>query len=379
MLSAVGVGPWAKSLVRQGLMVAGKSGSLIRSWYQKNNLMQKLSEEYSVSNYNALQTAEGYLRQDKVALGAVIGGALLGNAIRLNAENGVDISSLDNKLSELASKVKENVNVNEESTQSIVPEAEIVPQPAPEAEIAPQPAPEAEVAPQPAPEAEVAPQPLPEGENDKLISLNDLDNDHKKMFLNSHKKWENTNINKYIGRFEKEGYHVSGDFKGAEKGIVQEFYKAIQAGQVESCPEGMSPVEYVDKLTRLMQLAPGEQRKGIELMLRDLLCKDYVPTDADKQTIAETLNTIRYDKGTSQCVMFDENGNPCVKSMPNFGNYFGQRKVADVVLENGEKVTLPIRNANVTVAIGAEVDCEGGSGKIASSHSGASTGSQNCS
>ena len=61
---------------------------------------------------------------------------------------------------------------------------------------------------------------------------------------------------------------------------------------------------------------------------------------------------------------FDENGNPCVKSMPNFGNYFGQRKVVDIQLENGETVTLPVRTANVTVALGAEVDCAEGTGRI---------------
>ena len=352
--AALGLGGatgWAKTLIRQGTMVAGKATSLTKSWLKKKSAAEKMAEQYSVANYQTLQTAEGYLKQDKVALTAVVGGALLGDAVKLHAEGAIDTSSINEQLSELSSKIKEAVISDTDVTvENVTPEAEVVA--TPESEVVT------------TPEVEVVT--TSEVETSKNIDINDLDNDHKKMFLNSHKKWENTDINKYIGRFEKEGYHVSGDFKGAEKGIVQEFYKAIQNGQVESCPEGMSPVEYVDKLTRLMQLAPGEQKKGIELMLRDLLCDEYVPSAADKQTIAEALNTIRYEKGTSQCIIYDEFGNPCVKSMPNFGNYFGQRKVAEVQLETGEVVKLPVRNANVTVALGAEVDCGAGIGKISS-------------
>lgn len=389
-----GAGGWIKSLVRQGTMITGKAASLTRSWFKKKSAAEKMAEQYSVANYKALQTAEGYLKQDKIALTAVVGGSLLGDAVKLGAEGNLNVASLKEQLSELSEKLKgnaEEVPANEtpvtgadikeaniEGTDNASPEAEATNAKEGAESKAGTPATENGTTPETGathktgttPEEETPATGTTSAETPatttKNIDINDLDNDHKKMFLNSHKKWENTDINKYIGRFEKEGYHVSGNFTGAEKGIVQEFYRAIQNGHVESCPEGMSPVEYVDKLTRLMQLAPGEQRKGIELMVRDLLCDDYIPSDADKQTIAEALNTIRYEKGTSQCVIYDENGNPCVKSMPNFGNYFGQRKVVDIQMENGETVTLPVRTANVTVALGAEVDCEGGTGKISS-------------
>ena len=357
-----GAGSWLKTLGRQGAMIVGKGGSLTRSWFKRKTAAEKLAETYSVANYKTLQTAEGYLKQDKIALGAVIGGALLSDMIKLNAEGSLDTSGLDEKLNDLTEKVRGTATPSEVELENVAPEAEVAPQP--EAEVAPQP--EAEVAPQP--EAEVAPQPeaevASEAEPAKAIDVKDLDRDHQKMFLNSHKKWENTDINEYIGQFEKQGYHVYGDFQGASENRVQWFYDCIQRGMVESCPEGMSPVEYVDKLTRLIQLAPVEQKKGIELMIRDLMCDDYHPSEGDKQIIFDALNTIRYEKGSMQCIMEDANGNFCVKDMPRFGNYFGSEKVAEIDMGNGEKMLLPIRNANVTVAIDAEVNCDEGVGKV---------------
>ena len=360
-----GVGGWTRTLVRQGAMVVGKSASLAKSIFKRKTAAEKLAETYSAVNYKSLQATEGYLRQDKIALGSVVAGALIGDAVKLGVQEGVlDTASLNDKLTEVTEKVKGRFDGSDETpVEEVVETNDVV---TPEIETTPEAetpetgtTPEAET-----PETETTPE--VKTTTTKSIDINDLDNDHKKMFLNSHKKWENAEINKYIGRFKENGYHVSGDFAGSEKGIVQGFYNAIQNGQVESCPEGMSPVEYVDKLTRLMQLAPIEQKKGIELIIKDLMCEDFHPSDAEKQIVAETLNTIRYDRGTSQCVIFDDNGNPCVTSMPNFGNYFGKQQVVDVQLENGETVTLPVRTANVTHAVGANIDCEGGTGKISS-------------
>ena len=96
------------------------------------------------------------------------------------------------------------------------------------------------------------------------------------------------------------------------------------------------------------------------------MCPKFVPTEAEKEVVAQALNTIGYERGTSQCVMFDDNGAICVKNMPNFGNYFGPQKFVDIELEDGKMVSLPVRNANVTVALDAEVNCSDGTGRIAS-------------
>ncbi len=371
-LGLSGATPWVKTLTRQGAMVVGKSSSLTRSWFKKKTAAEKLAEQYSVANYQALQTAEGYLKQDKVALAAVVGFSAIADVAKAT-----DLAdSLGEQLSDITEKVKsgqtpevtpvandgETPVVNDGETPVVndgeTPVANDVETPV---------ANDGET-----PVANDGETPVandgetPTGEvRENPIKIEDLDNDHKKMFLNSHKKWENADINKYIEKLEEQGYHVSGDFKGTQDGIVNKFYEAIQKGKVESCPEGMTPVEYVDKLTRLAQLAPGAQKNATELMIRDLLCPKFVPTDTEKEVVAQALNTISYDKGSSQFIMIDDNGNTCVKKMPNFGNYFGPQKVAEIEID-GQKVILPIRNENVTVALGAEVSCDQGTGRIAS-------------
>ena len=109
-----GITGWTKVFSRQGAMAAGKTGSLIRSWFSRKKAEKNLETTYSMNNFKALQTAEGYLKQDKVALAAVVGGAVLADAVKSYAEDGV--------VADLVSSVKDKVAGLSGSNEEVVAE-----------------------------------------------------------------------------------------------------------------------------------------------------------------------------------------------------------------------------------------------------------------
>ena len=76
-------GDWLKTISRQGLMVAGKGGSLIRSNLKLKSAKQDLKAGYTLQNFNKLQTAAGYVKQDETSLLAVIAGSAIADVVKL--------------------------------------------------------------------------------------------------------------------------------------------------------------------------------------------------------------------------------------------------------------------------------------------------------
>ena len=207
------------------------------------------------------------------------------------------------------------------------------------------------------------------------FNYSELSENEKRMYLNSVKKWDNNALATRIVELEKEGMTITPEIKDAlqdafgdnafGKQIVQSFYDAIEAGKVESLPEGVSAVEYIDKLTRLAQLAPYAQRDAISIMVKDLLCEDFHPTDSEVALVKTALDSIVYEKGSMECIIPDANGNLCVKTTSMFGQYVGPQQMAQVEV-NGVMRELPLRTANVTTGLEAKVNCEEGTGRIVS-------------
>lgn len=163
---------------------------------------------------------------------------------------------------------------------------------------------------------------------------------------------EQTDINN-LTPAEAKMFAISAEKWGAD--AVQGFYSVINSGNVESLPEGMSAVEFVDKLTRLRELAPGYQAKAIAIMIRDIKCPEYTPTAEEIATVKSALDNIVYQEGTMNVIVNDANGNPCETKVSMWGQYVGRQVMAK--LSNGEDV--PLRTPNVTTALNAEVDCGG--------------------
>lgn len=216
---------------------------------------------------------------------------------------------------------------------------------------------------------------VPQAAEEDSFNFSELSENEKRMYLNSIKKWDNNGLATRIANLEKEGRIITPEIKDAlqdafgdnafGKQIVQSFYDAIEAGKVESLPEGVSAVEYVDKLTRLAQLAPYAQRDAISIMVKDLLCEDFHPTDSEVALVKTALDSIVYEKGSMECIIPDANGNLCVKTTSMFGQYVGPQQMAQVEV-NGEMKELPLRTANVTTGLEAKVNCEEGTGRIVS-------------
>ncbi len=216
---------------------------------------------------------------------------------------------------------------------------------------------------------------VPPAAEESSFNYSELSENEKRMYLNSVKKWDNNALATRITELEKEGMTITPEIKDAlEEGfadnafgqqLVQSFYTAIESGKVESLPEGVSAVEYVDKLTRLAQLAPVAQRQAISIMVKDLLCDDFHPTDSEVALVKTALDSIVYEKGSMECIIPDENGNLCVKTTSMFGQYVGPQQMAQVEV-NGEMKELPLRTANVTTGLEAKVNCDEGTGRIVS-------------
>ena len=397
-----GAGGWVKTLARQGAMVVGKGGSFARSWFKKKATSEKLAEEYSIANYKAAQAAKGHFTQDSVALGSVVAGAVFGDTIKYFKElNGVTETVNVGDQGDVTKSLREKLESIGESLRKTQSPADSTNTKDKTLVVDQDPTSQAgvgntlnisdkkeggfwqrlfskkdsdvenvnETTEQTLAQAKATEEaPAVDGATEKTVEKVDyssLNKDQQRMYDNSHRKWENADISKYKDSFKQEGYRVLGDFNNAvsPKGTVESFYDAINSGQVESCPEDMSAVEYVDKLTRLMQLAPIEQKKGIELMLKDLLCADFEPTASDKEIVKATLDTIKYGHGVESCIIKDSEGQLCISTMGKFGQYYGNQQYATL---EGHSEPLPLRTGNITESLGAEVNCETRTVKIAS-------------
>lgn len=117
---AVGAaGGWLRTLARQGTMTTGKTVSLIKSWFGVKKAKKELDAQYSVAKYKSLQTVEGYLKQDKIALGAVVAGSLAADYIKYDMENHGPVSQLADKVMNRTEELSnpEHIVVEEEKTE----------------------------------------------------------------------------------------------------------------------------------------------------------------------------------------------------------------------------------------------------------------------
>ncbi len=212
---------------------------------------------------------------------------------------------------------------------------------------------------------------------DYTFDSSKLSDVEKRMYLNSANKWDNNALENRLAALEKEGTTLTPEIKQAVetafandangKAIVEQFYQAIESGKVESIPEGMSPVEYVDKLTRLTQLAPYAQREAIDIMIKELSCENFVPTADQIATVKAALKTIVYEKGSMECVIEDANGNLCLSKTSMFGQYVGPQQMVKMEVEGVVK-ELPLRTANITTGLDREVNCGENTAKIISTY-----------
>lgn len=103
---AVGAaGSWMRSLARQSVMATGKTTSMIKSWFGVKKAKKELQQKYTIANYKSLQTVEGYLKQDKVALGAVVLGSLAADYVKYDIENNGPLVSLASRVSHQVEEV----------------------------------------------------------------------------------------------------------------------------------------------------------------------------------------------------------------------------------------------------------------------------------
>ena len=376
-----GVGAWAKTLVRQGVMVVGKSASLAKSLFKRKTAAEKLAETYSVANYRALQAAEGYLKQDKIALGAVIGGALIGDAVKLHAEGSLNASVINEKISEISAKIKENLgennevgaegNVSVESQDTATNGEEAT---ATNGEEATATNGEEATADQAGGDINIGEQ--SEGYasvtiGDETVKIKLVDADRlEKLETNTANKFKyNGELQRLIDNQKEvlKHYKDAGNISNTANindGTVENFYDAINNGKVTTIPQGMSAIEYVDRMVRLIQFSAHKKACGI--MLKDMLCDKFIPSDGDKLLVAKALNDIEYVKADMQYVkldldgnvIYDNNGNPCIGTTSRWGQYVGNQKYETITRSDGTTIQLPRRYDTVITSIGVNNDCE---------------------
>lgn len=393
----LGITGWTKVFSRQGTMAAGKTGSFIRSLFARKKAKKELETTYSMDNFKVLQTAEGYLKQDKVALAAVIGGAVVADYFKYDFENGGPVAQAVGNIKSLVS----------ENSAAPVEAAETPDVPEPKTSAA-----EVSEVKDDAGNVLETRTVTTDAEGNKVVEVKDTEGNvigkGTQRWISSSNQTE-TEITYEDGRKITETVTAEGNktvtteypngvktsqqvdaegqvasettefdaskLSGDEKRMylnsvkkwgqdeVNNFYASIASGNVETIPEGMNPVEFVDKLTRMAQLAPHEQRAAIEIMTRDLSCEDFHPSAEQIEVVKNALNTIIYEKGARECVIFDAEGRPCVKTMSLFGQYVGKQQMVQMEID-GEMKILPLRTANVTLKLGAEVNCGNGTATV---------------
>ncbi|MBQ8677886.1 MAG: hypothetical protein IJ529_05410, partial [Alphaproteobacteria bacterium] len=173
-----------------------------------------------------------------------------------------------------------------------------------------------------------------------VVDLDSLTADEKSMYNNS--------ILKFGGGDKARGIEV-----------VKRYLDSFAAGNVDSLPKGMSPVQYIDAMNRLSQYHAHPE--AVKLMFQDLDCPDFKPTAEQKEMIAKALQDIHYTRGMMDVIVFDECKNPRVMKAPMFGQYFGEQKYFTYVDPvSGQERVLPVRTLNYTGKVEGIVDCEKG-------------------
>ena len=413
-------GGWGKTLGRQFTSLFGKGATFFTSLAAKNPLARK-SKEGSVSRTQEqqLQAAEKRVKQDGITVLAVATGAVAGDAVKVfheiriggNLMDGYDLggnSNVHSPADSLAHNPADSLARNPADSLARNPADSLARNPAdslarnPADSLARNPADSlarnpvdsldrtpADSLSTPADSLGNAPTtgdmpldgatPVVDATSEYTFDASKLSQDEARMYLNSANKWDNNALANRIAELEKEGHSISDNIRQSleatykdhafGKSLVENFYATIESGKVETLPEGMSAVEYVDKLTRLSQLAPYAQRQAIEIMTKDLLCEDFTPTAEQIDLVKGALNTIVYDKNASMdCVIPDVNGNLCIKNVSMFGQYVGPQQTVEVQMPDGTMQELPLRNANITTGLSATVDCQEGSATIISTY-----------
>ncbi len=376
-----GIGGWTRTLVRQGAMVVGKSASFAKSIFKRKTAAEKLAETYSAVNYQSLQAAEGYLRQDKIALGSVVAGALIGDAVKLHAEGSLNASVINEKISEISAKIKENLgennevgaegNVSVESQDTVTNDKEATATNDKEATAIND---EVATADQAGGDINIGEQ--SEGYasvtiGDETVKIKLVDADRlEKLETNTANKFKyNGELQRLIDNQKEvlKHYKDAGNISNTANindGTVENFYDAINNGKVTTIPQGMSAIEYVDRMVRLIQYSAHKKACGI--MLKDMLCDEFIPSDGDKLLVAKALNDIEYVKADMQYVkldldgnvIYDNNGNPCIGTTSRWGQYVGNQKYETITRSDGTTIQLPKRYDTVTTSIGVNNDCE---------------------
>ena len=376
--------------IRMGVSAAGKTTQLGKSLIDKFKSKKKREQEYSLAADKELETAKNFVTQDAISLTVVLGMSAWAGHRHSNSDNALgndgetigenhqgsgDKKGLWERLNSGKKGQEESLAKANGDTLTITPiqkdslqakdtinkEDLLSPKDSLSKEVTDTTSTSVLGGKNPADSA-IDPT-LGGDELKKGFDTSSLVGDEKDMFENSASKWDNNALKREIIRLQKEGQTISSEVMELYKNhafgqrFVQGWYDLIQNGQqVETIPEGMSPVVFVDKLTRLMQLAPVEHKQSIDIMLKDLLCQDFHPTESDKTLIESSLNTIIYEKGTIPCWIPDGKGGYCEGSMEKFGQYIGKEQM-HTGMYNGEELTLPVRNYNQTTGLNATPNC----------------------
>lgn len=371
-----GGAPVLKTFVRQGLTALGKTASLVTSLFKRKSATKKLNQVYSVKNYNALHTAEEYVKQDATALAAVTTMSAGIDTFQILSGK-IDLSDINQEISEITSKLKGNVEVVDAET--VIEQQENQGQQEQQGQQENQEQQEVVVANNDHLETQGETAVVShngETVEIKLVKTEELtlldensklkfnSDDAKEIIAGNRQELEklaaanNTDAGDYVAK------GTITDQSRIGNGTVEEFYEAIKNGDVTTIPQGMSAQEYVNRLSRLMELAPGVHKKAIDVMIKDLLCDEFQPTDADKLLVAKAMNDIIYEKGEFPCLLKDKDGNLCYGTTYKWGQYVGPQKTDIYQHEDGTTERLPIRTTNRTIGHGFDPNC-GGDPKIA--------------
>ncbi|MBE6454571.1 MAG: hypothetical protein E7017_06810 [Alphaproteobacteria bacterium] len=107
--SAVASG-WLATLGRQGASITEKLGTWLWSRKKTKQAEERLQKEYSIKAYQNLQTLKSYNKQDAIALGTVVGAAVVCDVIKLQSGNSDAITQTESELKNISGDNTETGN-----------------------------------------------------------------------------------------------------------------------------------------------------------------------------------------------------------------------------------------------------------------------------